>query len=82
MNLEKIFLEENVGGWDLFIRAAIGAAGTAAYSTGLVTATEPWNWIITAVIFVTLFSGMTRHCTPYALLGISTARNKKVLQLE
>jgi hypothetical protein len=76
MNLEKLFIEENVGGWDLFLRAAIGAAGIVALAMNLITLTEPWNWIFGFIIFVALFSGMTRHCTPYALLGISTAKKK------
>jgi len=76
MNLEKLFIEENVGGWDLFLRAAIGAVGVVALSMGLIALAEPWNWLLGLIIFIGLFSGMTRHCTPYALLGISTARKK------
>jgi hypothetical protein len=76
MNLEKLFIEENVGGWDLFLRAAIGAAGIVALSMNLIALAEPLNWLLGIVIFVCLFSGMTRHCTPYAVLGISTAKKK------
>lgn len=76
MDTEKVFLEENVGGWDLFIRAAVGAAGVVALSTGLVSLDEPWNWVLGLVLFAALFTALTRHCTPYVLLGFSTARKK------
>lgn len=76
MDAQKLFLEENVGGWDLFARSAIGAAGIVALSMGLIAPAEPWNWALGFVLFVALFSGMTRHCTPYAVLGISTAKRR------
>lgn len=76
MNLEKLFIEENVGGWDLFLRAAIGAAGIVGLSMNLIALAEPLNWILGLIIFVCLFSVTTRHCTPYALLGISTAKKR------
>ncbi len=77
MDLEKVLLEENVGGWDLFLRAAIGSAGVIALSMNLIRLAEPWNWVFGIVIFAALFTAMTRHCTPYVLLGISTARRNK-----
>lgn len=70
MDFSKLFLEENVGGWDLFLRAALGSALIVGLALGLLT--EPLNWIAGVIAFVCLFSGMTRHCTPYALLGLST----------
>ena len=70
MDLKKIVLEENVGGYDLFLRAAAGAASITALAMDL--AAHPWNWVLAAVAAVGLFSGMTRHCTPYALFGFST----------
>jgi hypothetical protein len=76
MDLEKIFLQENVGGWDLFLRSAFGAAGIVALSMGLINFPEPWNWAFGLAVFVALFSGMTRHCTPYSFIGFSTARKK------
>jgi len=76
MSLDDTFLKENVGGWDLFFRSAFGAAGIVALSMGLIKFAEPWNWVFGLAVFVGLFSGMTRHCTPYGVLGISTAKRK------
>jgi hypothetical protein len=76
MDIEKLLTEENVGGWDLFVRAVIGAAGIVALSLGLIQLAEPWNWVLGLVLFIALFTGITRHCTPYSFLGISTARKK------
>jgi hypothetical protein len=76
MDMDKFFIQENVGGWDLFLRSAFGAAGIVALSMGLINLFEPWNWVFGLAVFVALFSGMTRHCTPYAVLGISTIKKK------
>jgi hypothetical protein len=76
MSLEDIFIKENVGGWDLFLRSAVGAAGIVLLSMGMIDLAEPLNWAFGLVIFVCLFSGMTRHCTPYSVLGISTAKKR------
>jgi hypothetical protein len=70
MDTKKLLIEENVGGYDLWIRAAAGSASIATLALGL--ATYPWSWVLAAVAFVGLHSGMTRHCTPYALIGFST----------
>jgi hypothetical protein len=71
MKLSKLLLEENVGGWDLFLRSFLGSLAVVALALGLLE--SPWHWVAALVGFVGLFSGMTRHCTPYAVLGISTA---------
>jgi hypothetical protein len=76
MNLEKLLTEENVGGWDLFLRAVIGAVGIVALSMNLITLAEPWNWLFGLIIFIALFTSITRHCTPYALIGMNTAKKK------
>jgi hypothetical protein len=70
MELKKLLLEENVGGYDLFLRAALGSLSITALALDL--AAYPWNWVLAAVAAVGLHSGMTRHCTPYALFGFST----------
>jgi hypothetical protein len=75
MNLKKLFLEENVGGFDLFFRALFGILAIIALAAGLVKK-SPWRWIIAAIAFVGLFSSIMRHCTPYSILGISTAEKK------
>jgi hypothetical protein len=72
MNLKKLFLEENVGGFDLLFRTMCGVLATLALSTGFVKR-SPWKWIVAAMAFTGLFSSILRHCTPYSILGISTA---------
>lgn len=76
MNLKKLFLEENVGGFDLLFRTIYGVLATLALATGLVKR-SPWKWIVAAIAFTGLFSSILRHCTPYAILGISTAEKNK-----
>ena len=75
MNLKKLFLEENVGGFDLFFRALFGILAIIALAAGLVKR-SPWKWIIAAIAFAGLVSSIMRHCTPYSILGISTAEKK------
>jgi len=74
MNTKKLLLEENVGGYDLWIRAAAGSVSIVALALGL--AAYPLNWVLAAIAFVGLHSGMTRHCTPYAIIGFSTKEKK------
>ena len=76
MSIKKLFLEENVGGFDLLFRTMYGVLSTLALSTGLVKR-SPWKWIVAAVAFSGLYSSILRHCTPYYILGISTAKKKK-----
>ncbi len=70
MKLSELFLKENVGGWDLFLRSAFGSMAIALLALGWLV--PPWDIAAAVVAFVGLFSASTRHCTPYALLGIST----------
>lgn len=72
MNLDKYVLEENVGGYDLLIRSTAGSLAIIALAMDV--AAPPWNWLLAVIAFVGLFSGMTRHCTPYTLIGFSTKR--------
>jgi hypothetical protein len=76
MNLEELFIKENVGGWDLLIRAAIGSAGIILLSLGLIKLAEPWNWVLALVLFIALLTSITRHCLISAILGFNTARKK------
>jgi hypothetical protein len=73
MDLRKLFLEENVGGYDLLVRALTGSALVIALAMDLIE-TYPWNWVAGALAFVTLFPAITRHCTPYSFWGINTAK--------
>ncbi|MGB9938869.1 YgaP family membrane protein [Methanosarcina sp.] len=69
-------MEENVGGFDLLSRTIYGVLATLALATGLVKR-SPWKWIVAAIAFTGLYSSILRHCTPYAILGISTAEKSK-----
>ncbi|MBN1763264.1 MAG: DUF2892 domain-containing protein [Methanomicrobia archaeon] len=73
MTLEKYLLVENVGGYDLLIRSVVGSLAIVVLALDWVTA-APWNWLLAVIAFVGLFSGMTRHCTPYVFIGYSTKR--------
>ncbi len=74
MDLEKLFIEENVGGWDLLLRAFIGSAGVVLWMLGLVRLDAPWSWVYGLAVFVCLFTSITRHCSPYGLIGLSTKK--------
>jgi hypothetical protein len=52
-----------------------GVLAIIALATGLVK-TSPLKWIIAAIAFTGLYSSILRHCTPYTILGISTAEKK------
>ncbi|HUV02895.1 MAG TPA: DUF2892 domain-containing protein [Desulfobacteria bacterium] len=73
MALEKYLLVENVGGYDLFIRSVAGSLAIVVLALDWVTV-PPWNWLLAIIAVVGLFSGMTRHCTPYVFIGYSTKR--------
>ena len=75
MNLKEALTQENVGGYDLLLRALIGSVAIVVLAMDLI---EPglWKWITALIAFVGLFTGMTRHCTPYLLIGFSTADRK------
>lgn len=75
MNLKKLFLEENVGGFDLLLRTICGTLAVLALATGTVRK-SPWKWIVAMIAFTGLYSSILRHCTPYAILGINTAKKK------
>ncbi len=75
MDLKKLLLEENVGGFDLMFRALLGVLGITALATGLVKR-SPLKWITALIAFVGLFTSITRHCSPYYLLGINTAKKR------
>jgi len=71
-----LLLEENVGGFDLLFRTLYGVLAIIALATGLVK-TSPWKWVVAAIAFTGLYSSILRHCTPYSILGISTAEDNK-----
>jgi uncharacterized membrane protein len=76
MRLKELITQENVGGYDLLLRALIGSVAIVVLAMDLI---EPgfWKWITALIAFVGLFTGMTRHCTPYVLIGFNTSDRKK-----
>jgi len=72
MNVKKMLCEENVGGYDLALRAAVGTLTVIILALGL--ASPPWTWVLAVLAFGSLYTSITRHCTPYGLFGINTAR--------
>ncbi|MGB9929343.1 MAG: YgaP family membrane protein [Methanosarcina sp.] len=75
MNLKKLILEENVGGYDLAFRAMCGVLAIIALANEIVK-NSFLRWIVTGIAFMGLYSSILRHCDIYALLGISTAEKK------
>ena len=75
MKLKDTLTRENVGGYDLLLRALLGSVAIVILAMDLV---EPgfWKWVTALIAFTGLFTGMTRHCTPYVLIGFSTAEKK------
>jgi hypothetical protein len=63
----------NVGGYDLLVRALIGCVGIVLLAVGLIP--ENIRWIAAIVTAIALYTSITRHCGPYALLGINTSQN-------
>ncbi|MEZ5335096.1 MAG: DUF2892 domain-containing protein [Methanolobus sp.] len=74
MDINKLLFQENVGGFDLLIRALFGTLAIVILAMDLV-APGIIQWILAIVALVGLFSSITRHCLPYSLIGFSTARN-------
>ncbi len=73
MNFKVLFTEENVGGFDLMFRALLGVLGITALAMNLVKS-SPWKWLTALIAFAGLFTSITRHCSPYYLLGTNTAK--------
>jgi hypothetical protein len=67
MNLKKLFLEENVGGFDLLLRTMFGVLAIIALGIGFVK-TSPWKWVVTLIAFTGLYSSILRHWTPYSII--------------
>ncbi|SFM57786.1 YgaP family membrane protein [Methanolobus profundi] len=73
MDMNELLFQENVGGFDLILRALFGTVAIIALAMDLI-APGIWQWVVAIVAFVGLFSSILRHCTPYSLIGFSTAR--------
>ncbi|WP_369694324.1 DUF2892 domain-containing protein [Methanosarcina sp. KYL-1] len=72
-NLKKLILEENVGGFDLLVRTALGVLAIIALAMNLVKS-SPLKWVVAVIAFTGLFTSIMRHCSPYVILGINTAK--------
>ncbi len=73
MDIKEMFLQENVGGFDLMLRALLGSLAITVLALDLI-GPGIWRWIIALIALSGLFSSITRHCLPYSLIGFSTAR--------
>ena len=56
-----------------------GVIATLALATGLVKTSQKKR-IIALIAFAGLSSSILRHCTPYSILGISTAKKSTKLK--
>ncbi|TGC11459.1 YgaP family membrane protein [Methanolobus halotolerans] len=73
MDLKEMLFKENVGGLDLYVRALLGSLAISALALGIMRQSK-LKWLLALVGFTGIFTSLTRHCTPYTLLGISTAK--------
>jgi hypothetical protein len=79
MSMDKIMCEENVGGIDLALRALLGTVAIITLSLGAVTG---WaKWVVVVVAFGGLFTSITRHCTLYSLLNLTTKIGNRMPRL-
>ena len=75
-DFKKLILEENVGGFDLLFRTAFGVLAIIALATGFVK-TSPWKWVVSLIAFTGLYTSILRHCTPYYIFKINTAKKNQ-----
>lgn len=76
MNIKKLFLEQNVGGFDLLLRTTLGVTAIIVLASNIVKS-SPLKWIVAAIAFSGLYSSIMRHCLPYSILGISTVEDNE-----
>jgi hypothetical protein len=74
MDVKKLVCEENVGGCDLLLRAIIGTLAIVLLALNWFKG--PVKFVLALAALVGLYTALTRHCTPYAFFGFSTARKK------
>ena len=72
LDVKRLILEENVGGYDLLIRSLAGTLSIIALAMDLVGGS--WRWIVALIAFVGLYTSLTRHCTLYTVIGFSTKK--------
>ncbi len=81
ISLKELFFKENVGGSDLIVRALFGSLAMSALALG-VAKQKKWKLILAIIGFTGIFTSITRHCTPYVLLGIDTSSRKSTKELD
>lgn len=81
MDLKELLFKENVGGIDLYIRALLGSLAITALAAGIMRESK-LRWILALIGFTGIFTALIRHCTPYTLLGINTAKGNTCPALE
>ncbi|QCO56786.1 DUF2892 domain-containing protein (plasmid) [Pseudorhodobacter turbinis] len=64
----------NVGGADRVLRIVLGIALIAAF---FALPNLGWRWVLAVVGAVALFTGLSRSCLLYSLIGINTCSIKK-----
>ncbi len=74
MDIVELFTEKNVGGLDLFFRALFGTLAMVALAMDMAEGNV--RWVLAIIAFAGVFTSLTKHCTPYVLLGIDTCRCK------
>ena len=75
MKFKDLLLGENVGGWDLTLRALLGSTAVVILALDLMTGVL--KWVVALIALGGLYTSITRHCTPYVLLGINTSKEKR-----
>lgn len=72
MKLRRLLLEENVGGFDLALRALLGTVAIIVLAMDLVSGS--FRWLVALIAFTGLYTSIMRHCSPYVPIGFSTKK--------
>lgn len=73
MEIKRLLTEENVGGFDLALRALVGTVAIIALAMDLVP--QKWEWFAALAALGGLYTAMTRHCSPYVPFNFSTRKD-------
>jgi len=72
MDIHELLTKKNVGGFDLLARSLFGTIAMIALAMDMADGMA--EVALAVVAFIGVFTSLTQHCTPYALLGLSTCR--------
>jgi hypothetical protein len=64
----------NVGGADRILRIVVGLALIAGF---FAVPDTGWRWVMLAAGVMALFTGVTRSCLMYQLIGVNTCPMKR-----